>query len=373
MMKHYAKRIGSLIVCLVLVILSLAGCTSATNQNAIPLIFKYETGNQVSYVKALWSPQKGTVEVSKEPVLSYSASSSIVGIRWDSSQRVTVFNRENTSHTPEIKSNGVSVSIISLVNPLPLWSDPVSMIYTKDQTVFVRQLGNDTTIISEITPTSVQQFTLHGGTFLSLGIAHEKTLALIAKPPQIANTVGSTTLTLAVEVLNKDGTVIEEPVHNSLREDLSYFSGLCVSCLPAWENGASFVNGNFYLLGKYKVNADSKTYTLEETPTIFDSLSLIAKTPTFSYENSDMIALLPMYSTYRDYLIVTGQTFSSSVFTIAAFKDDQLTGFALVNLYPNWPADINTATTSFTTYDATGKQLNTYSIQTPLQVVVPQS
>jgi len=47
-------------------------------------------------------------------------------------------------------------------------------------------------------------------------------------------------------------------------------------------------------------------------------------------------------------------------------NDEKLVAFALIT-------PIDTAETNFVTYDATGKQLNTYSIQTPLQVVVPQS
>jgi len=101
MMKYYTKRIGSRIICLVLVILSLAGCTSATSQNTIPLIFQYDNNNQVSFIKALWSPQKGTVEVSKEPVLSYSASLPIIAVHWESPDNATIFAREDISTTSQ--------------------------------------------------------------------------------------------------------------------------------------------------------------------------------------------------------------------------------------------------------------------------------
>jgi len=47
-------------------------------------------------------------------------------------------------------------------------------------------------------------------------------------------------------------------------------------------------------------------------------------------------------------------------------NDEKLVAFVLIT-------PLDTAETNFVTYDATGKELSRYNIQTPLQIVVPQS
>jgi len=65
------KRSFGLLACLLTVTISLLGCTGTTSQNTVPLLLEYNNEEQTSYVKALWAPEKGTVEIGKDPVLSY--------------------------------------------------------------------------------------------------------------------------------------------------------------------------------------------------------------------------------------------------------------------------------------------------------------
>jgi len=74
----------------------------------------------------------------------------------------------------------------------------------------------------------------------------------------------------------------------------------------------------------------------------------------------------PAFYGYKGYTIVVGSTFSPDEITVALFKNEELLAFAIIT-------PIYSAETKLTTYDSKGKELSAYSIQTPVQVVIPQS
>jgi len=77
------KRSFGLLACLLTVTISLLGCTGTTSQNTVPLLLEYNNEEKISYVKALWAPEKGTVEIGKEPVLSYTNNDKqVVALHW---------------------------------------------------------------------------------------------------------------------------------------------------------------------------------------------------------------------------------------------------------------------------------------------------
>jgi len=113
-----------------------------------------------------------------------------------------------------------------------------------------------------------------------------------------------------------------------------------------------------------KSNATSGTPKYTQVQSLIDGFQVISSAT--ALEPFGYAAPSPAFYAYKNYLLAIGQTFSFDELTVAAFKNEKLVGFILLT-----PLDKPEA--NLVTYDATGKQLNTYSIQTPAQVVVPQS
>jgi len=85
------KRSFGLLACLLTVAISILGCTGTTSQNAVSLLLEYNNEEQTSYVKALWAPEKGTMEIDKDPVLSYpSNDAQVIAVHWEGPDSVTV-------------------------------------------------------------------------------------------------------------------------------------------------------------------------------------------------------------------------------------------------------------------------------------------
>jgi len=151
------------------------------------------------------------------------------------------------------------------------------------------------------------------------------------------------------------GSISQQTVQNSKFENFSYRS----------DNGvwATFANGNFYTTGA-KINATSGTPEYTKVQSLIDGFQVISSAT--ALQPFGYAAPSPAFYAYKNYLLAVGQTFSFDELTVAAFKNEKLVGFILIT-----PLDKPEA--NLVTYDATGKQLNTYRIQTPVQIVVPQS
>jgi len=93
--------------------------------NAVSLLLEYNNEEQTSYVKALWAPEKGTMEIDKDPVLSYpSNDAQVIAVHWKGPDSVTVFTREattqpsaNTSTWSKSKCGQFSQFLTNLLRP----------------------------------------------------------------------------------------------------------------------------------------------------------------------------------------------------------------------------------------------------------------
>lgn len=159
------KRSFGLLACLLTVTISLLGCTGTTSENTVPLLLEHNNDEQISYVKALWAPEKGTVEIGKDPVLSYpNNDKQVVALHWEGPDSVTVFTREATSNLAQIQTNGVKVNVISLAKSLPIYYDPM-VAYTTNEAIYAVGVGAAATTISKISATGMQQYQVANGTF----------------------------------------------------------------------------------------------------------------------------------------------------------------------------------------------------------------
>jgi len=362
------KRSLGLLACLLTVTISLLGCTGTTSENTVPLLLEYNNDEQISYVKALWAPEKGTVEIGKEPVLSYpNNDKQVVALHWEGPDSVTVFTREATSNLAQIQTNGVKVNVISLANSLPIYYDPM-VAYTTNEAIYAAGVGAAATTISKISATGMQQYQVANGTFLGLGAMDDKIYVLVGKqqpyvPPETGTIPGSATMSIILDVLNPDGTMTVKTVTDNYD----------ASILTLVELDIPFADGCFYL-DSLRLDVTSNEPKLVEVTSIAKGLKTVATAtklePFTFYEETTF----PSYTKYKDYLVAVGQTVGPNELTIAAFKNDELAGFALITPYSRLrPIPEQLKTTKVYTYDAHGKQLNSYAINTPDSVVVPMT
>lgn len=362
------KRSFGLLACLLTVIISLLGCTGTTSQNTVPLLLEYNNEEQTSYVKALWAPEKGTVEIGKDPVLSYpNNDKQVVALHWEGPDSVTVFTREATSNLAQIQTNGVEINVVSLAKSLPIYYDPM-VAYTTNEAIYAAGIGAAATTISKITATAMQQYQVANGTFLGLGAIDDKIYVLVGKhqpyvPPETGTIPGSATMSIILDILNPDGTMTVKTVTDNYD----------ASILTLPEFHIPFADGCFYL-DSLRLDVTSKEPKLVEVTSITKGLETVGTAtklePFTFYEEKTF----PSYTKYKDYLVVVGQTVGPNELTIAAFKNDELAGFALITPYSRLrPIPEQSKTTQVYTYDAHGKQLNSYAINTPDSVVVPMT
>jgi len=249
------KRSFGLLACLLTVAISILGCTGTTSQNAVSLLLEYNNEEQTSYVKALWAPEKGTMEIDKDPVLSYpSNDAQVIAVHWEGPDSVTVFTREATTSLPQIQARGVKVNVVSLANSLPIYYDPTVIAYTTNEAIYAAA----GTTISKITASRMQQYQADNGTFLGLGVMDDNIYVLVGKqhpyvPPHTATISGSATMSIILDIINPDGSIITKTVTDS------YDASMLV--LP--EVNIPFAAGSFYFGGfRLDVTAqEPKTYS----------------------------------------------------------------------------------------------------------------
>jgi len=359
------KRSFGVLACLLTVTISLLGCTGTTSKNTVPLLLEYNNEEQTSYVKALWAPEKGTMEIDKDPMLSYpSNDAQVIAVHWEGPDSVTVFTREATTSLPQIQAHGVKVNVVSLANSLPIYYDPTVIAYTTNEAIYAAA----GTTISKITASDMQQYQADNGTFLGLGVMDGNIYVLVGKqhpyvPPKTATISGSATMSIILDIINPDGSIITKTVTDS------YDASMLV--LP--EVNIPFAAGSFYF-GGFRLDVTAQEPKLIQTTSItkgFETISTATKLPQFEFYEEGSF---PTYTKYGDYLVCIGQTIGPTELTIAAFKNGALSGFSLLTPYTMIrPIPENAQNTTIYTYDSNAKQLKAYSIETPVQVIVPDS
>lgn len=321
-----------------------------------------------------WNPEKGTADIDTSVALSFKNTAtkanfsvwpvttpnfwapllgvvSNTAIYWNGADKITLFTSEEYS-SQKLQGNGLTAEIVT-VSATPLCEQyfNAANCYTTSTTLYSFEQGSDTSTLYEITASGTKS-TKIPGYIIGIGKSDEKIYALTSTLGEGAP--GSSEY-LLLYTIGPDSSVSEQTVENSKLENSSYRS----------DNGVwtTFANGNFYMWGA-KVNATTGTPQFISVPSLSDGFKTIASATTL--EPFGYAAPEPAFYSYKDYLLVVGQTFSFDELTIAAFKNEKLVGFILVT-------PLDKPETDLVTYDATGKQLNAYNIQTPSQVVVPQS
>ena len=368
--------------CLIcLVALSMFGCSSTTpterEVDTIPFLLRYTstTDYQDQLLKVTWNTKTGTVEMDTSTTLmfpNYANESNFwvrlspwiglssqppkpvsnTAIYWDGSDTATLFTTEKDLFVG-LQENNLKANIVSLTstsmcnqyfNMTNCYTTP-NKLYT-----FEQDLSNST--IYRFSSTEAVKTTVSG---YAMGVGAEGSTTYVLSASETQSSTGPNSF-LNIQFINADGSLIEKKVANSERKEPYSF----LSDAGGW---AAFANGNFYS-NTAKVNASSDSPKFELVQSLADAFEIISTSTSLGSFGGPYPS--PAFYGYKGYTIVVGSTFSPDEITVALLNDEKLVAFALIT-------PIDTAETNFVTYDATGKQLNTYSIQTPLQVVVPQS
>ncbi|ACI17112.1 hypothetical protein COPRO5265_1540 [Coprothermobacter proteolyticus DSM 5265] len=374
------KRLFPISLCAVLLILSV-GCTSttptSTSVESIPLFLRYvdAVNNQEQLLKLTWNTKTGTVEMDTSTTLmfpNYANESNFwvrlspwiglssqppkpvsnTAIYWDGSDTATLFTTEKDLFVG-LQENNLKANIVSLTstsmcnqyfNMTNCYTTP-NKLYT-----FEQDLSNST--IYRFSSTEAVKTTVSG---YAMGVGAEGSTTYVLSASETQSSTGPNSF-LNIQFINADGSLIEKKVANSERKEP-------YSLLSDAGGWAAFANGNFYS-NTAKVNASSDSPKFELVQSLADAFEIISTSTSLGSFGGPYPS--PAFYGYKGYTIVVGSTFSPDEITVALLNDEKLVAFVLIT-------PIDTAETNFVTYDATGKQLNTYSIQTPLQVVVPQS
>lgn len=374
------KRLFPISLCAVLLILSV-GCTSttptSTSVESIPLFLRYvdAVNNQEQLLKLTWNTKTGTVEMDTSTTLmfpNYANESNFwvrlspwiglssqppkpvsnTAIYWDGSDTATLFTTEKDLFVG-LQENNLKANIVSLTstsmcnqyfNMTNCYTTP-NKLYT-----FEQDLSNST--IYRFSSTEAVKTTVSG---YAMGVGAEGSTTYVLSASETQSSTGPNSF-LNIQFINADGSLIEKKVANSERKEP-------YSLLSDAGGWAAFANGNFYS-NTAKVNASSDSPKFELVQSLADAFEIISTSTSLGSFGGPYPS--PAFYGYKGYTIVVGSTFSPDEITVALLNDEKLVAFVLIT-------PIDTAETNFVTYDATGKQLNTYRIQTPVQIVVPQS
>ncbi len=374
------KRLFPISLCAVLLILSV-GCTSttptSTSVESIPLFLRYvdAVNNQEQLLKLTWNTKTGTVEMDTSTTLmfpNYANESNFwvrlspwiglssqppkpvsnTAIYWDGSDTATLFTTEKDLFVG-LQENNLKANIVSLTstsmcnqyfNMTNCYTTP-NKLYT-----FEQDLSNST--IYRFSSTEAVKTTVSG---YAMGVGAEGSTTYVLSASETQSSTGPNSF-LNIQFINADGSLIEKKVANSERKEP-------YSLLSDAGGWAAFANGNFYS-NTAKVNASSDSPKFELVQSLADAFEIISTSTSLGSFGGPYPS--PAFYGYKGYTIVVGSTFSPDEITVALLNDEKLVAFVLIT-------PIDTAETNFVTYDATGKELSRYNIQTPLQVVVPQS
>ena len=377
------KRLFSISLCAVLLILSLA-CTSttptSTSVETLPLLLRYvdAMNYQDQLLKVTWNTKTGTVEIDTSTTLAfpnYASESNFwvtlkpwiglplqppernslsnTAIYWDGSDTATLFTTEKDLFVGlqgnNFKANIVNLTATSMCNQF----NNMTNCYTTPNKLYAFERGSSNSAIYRFSSTEAVKTTVSG---YAMGVGAEGNTTYVLSASETQSSTGPKHF-LNIQSINADGTLIEKKVANSERKEP-------YSLLSDAGGWAAFANGSFYS-NAAKVNATSGSPKFELVPSLADAFKTIS-TSTSLESFGGPYPLFPAFYGYKGYTIVVGSTFSPDEITVALLKDDKLVAFTLVT-------PLNSAETNFVTYDATGKQLKAYPIETPVQVIVPDS
>jgi len=368
--------------CLIcLVALSMFGCSSTTpterEVDTIPFLLRYTstTDYQDQLLKVTWNTKTGTVEIDTSTTLifpNYANESNFwvafkpwirlssqpqehmsnTAIYWDGSDTATLFTTEKDLFVG-LQGNNFKANIVSLTST-SMCNQYFNMTncYTTPNKLYTFEQDPSNSTIYRFSSTEAVKTTVSG---YAMGVGAEGSTTYVLSASETQSSTGPNSF-LNIQFINADGSLIEKKVANSERkEPYSLLSGA-----GGW---AAFANGNFYS-NTAKVNASSHSPKFELVQSLADAFEIISTSTSLGSFGGPYPS--PAFYGYKGYTIVVGSTFSPDEITVALLNDEKLVAFVLIT-------PLDTAETNFVTYDATGKQLNTYSIQKPAQVVVPQS
>ena len=368
--------------CLIcLVALSMFGCSSTTpterEVDTIPFLLRYTstTDYQDQLLKVTWNTKTGTVEIDTSTTLAfpnYASESNFwvtlkpwiglplqppernslsnTAIYWDGSDTATLFTTEKDLFVGlqenNFKANIVNLTATSMCNQF----NNMTNCYTTPNKLYAFERGSSNSAIYRFSSTEAVKTTVSG---YAMGIGAEGNTTYVLSASETQSSTGPKNF-LNIQSIKADGTLIEKKVANSERKE-PYSSDA--------DGLATFANGSFYLHSA-KVNTSSDSPKFELVQSLIDAFKIISTST--SLESFGGPYPSPAFYGYKGYTIVVGSTFSPDEITVALFKNEELLAFAIIT-------PIYSAETKLTTYDSKGKELSAYSIQTPVQVVIPQS
>jgi len=368
--------------CLIcLVALSMFGCSSTTpterEVDTIPFLLRYTstTDYQDQLLKVTWNTKTGTVEIDTSTTLifpNYANESNFwvafkpwirlssqpqehmsnTAIYWDGSDTATLFTTEKDLFVG-LQGNNFKANIVSLTST-SMCNQYFNMTncYTTPNKLYTFEQGPSNSTIYRFSSTEAVKTTVSG---YAMGVGAEGNTTYVLSASETQSSTGPNSF-LNIQFINADGSLIEKKVANSERKEP-------YSLLSDAGGWAAFANGNFYS-NTAKVNASSHSPKFELVQSLADAFEIISTSTSLGSFGGPYPS--PAFYGYKGYTIVVGSTFSPDEITVALLNDEKLVAFVLIT-------PLDTAETNFVTYDATGKQLNTYRIQTPVQIVVPQS
>lgn len=354
-MNRITHKIIPLLLCSLLV---LTACAVSTN--SVPLLLRHTAEQEDTFNKITWDPTTGVVTFDKNMTLTFPNTAtkenyhvwpavtpkfwvpllhdavSNTAVYWDGTNKVTLFTTEKYSE----QDNAI---VIPIKDPriCEQYLNATNCVATST-TLY----AFDKDLLHQITQSETKTTQLQGR-IIGIGKSGDNIYALSVIQD-------GTSEHLLLYTIGTDGSMSSQVVENSKIEGDSYLAGNGV-----W---ATFADGSFYMWGA-KVSATTGTPMYTLVPSLSDGFDVIESATTL--EPFGYAAPEPAFYQYKDYLLVVGQTFSFDELTVAAFKDEKLVGFMLIT-----PLDGSEST--LTTYDATGKQLKSYTIKVPVQVIVPQ-
>jgi len=366
--------------CLIcLVALSMFGCSSTTpterEVDTIPFLLRYTstTDYQDQLLKVTWNTKTGTVEIDTSTTLifpNYANESNFwvafkpwirlssqpqehmsnTAIYWDGSDTATLFTTEKDLFVG-LQGNNFKANIVSLTST-SMCNQYFNMTncYTTPNKLYAFEPGSSNSAIYRFSSTEAVKTTVSG---YAMGIGAEGNTTYVLSASETQSSTGPKNF-LNIQSIKADGTLIEKKVANSERKE-PYSSDA--------DGLATFANGSFYLHSA-KVNTSSDSPKSELVQSLIDAFKIISTST--SLESFGGPYPSPAFYGYKGYTIVVGSTFSPDEITVALFKNEELLAFAIIT-------PIYSAETKLTTYDSKGKELSAYSIQTPVQVVIPQS
>ncbi|MGB4687392.1 MAG: hypothetical protein WBH25_01155 [Coprothermobacter proteolyticus] len=366
--------------CLIcLVALSMFGCSSTTpterEVDTIPFLLRYTstTDYQDQLLKVTWNTKTGTVEIDTSTTLifpNYANESNFwvafkpwirlssqpqehmsnTAIYWDGSDTATLFTTEKDLFVG-LQGNNFKANIVSLTST-SMCNQYFNMTncYTTPNKLYAFEPGSSNSAIYRFSSTEAVKTTVSG---YAMGIGAEGNTTYVLSASETQSSTGPKNF-LNIQSIKADGTLIEKKVANSERKE-PYSSDA--------DGLATFANGSFYLHSA-KVNTSSDSPKFELVQSLIDAFKIISTST--SLESFGGPYPSPAFYGYKGYTIVVGSTFSPDEITVALFKNEELLAFAIIT-------PIYSAETKLTTYDSKGKELSAYSIQTPVQVVIPQS